>query len=593
MGADHLRLAVAGDRPRVDDLRAGGRVDPRDAVLQPQVDRRHVLAGPGLHDVEDRLLAGGHHHAGRLAAHRQLDHLPLERPVEVPLAVGLVLEVPRQLARVGVQRQRGVEVQRVVVDAFEADRIAQRAGVVRVARTEERQVVLRVVAAGNPDRAAVAVLVGQAVPGVAPGRVGRRDGVEPPALLAGLRVEADDEVAAARAAGGAHHHRAARHQRAAGQAHALAGADYLRLPFHRAGPDVERHHVQVRGRQVQPLAVDGHAALEARRDVARQAAGVLPEQVSAGGVERVHLVAEAVHEQHAVVHDWGRLARPGRQRPRPRGAQAADVGGRDLPQRAVARRVVGAPPQQPVAVVRILQHGVGHRTDAVEGVAPHGNRRQDDAGRQPAAAGSPARRQRRHGRWVCRQRLRAGLDAVLLQQEGDQVGVGLVAERVRAVLRHRRRRLGEQRLHGARVPLRAEGGAAQRRRERAVVQVLAVAACAVLPVGGQSGIGLLGGVLRRRALRLLRRGRPRGQDRAAEERCRCRGYRSGGRGRTPRSHERPAFRKPAPGAGSPARQPDYMASRVASLDGGCAATPSPRTLARKAGYDGQHRGGSR
>ena len=104
--AHHLRLAVAGDRPRVDDLRAGGRVDAGDAVLQPEVDRRHVLAGPGLDDVEDRLLAGGHHHAGRLAAHRQLDHLPLERPVEVPLAVGLVLEVPRQLARVGVQRQR-------------------------------------------------------------------------------------------------------------------------------------------------------------------------------------------------------------------------------------------------------------------------------------------------------------------------------------------------------------------------------------------------------------------------------------------------------------------------------------------------------
>ena len=101
--ANHLRLPVSGHEARIDDLLAGLRIDRRDDVLQPEVDRRQVLAGLRVDDVEDHLLAGGHHDALHVAVHRQLHHLPFERPVEIPLAVRLMLKMPGELAGVGIQ----------------------------------------------------------------------------------------------------------------------------------------------------------------------------------------------------------------------------------------------------------------------------------------------------------------------------------------------------------------------------------------------------------------------------------------------------------------------------------------------------------
>ena len=71
-----------------------------------------------------------------LAVDRQPNQLPLERPVEIPLIVGMVLEVPHQLAGIGIDRQRRIGVERVVGHARRADRLHQRAGVVGVAGAE-------------------------------------------------------------------------------------------------------------------------------------------------------------------------------------------------------------------------------------------------------------------------------------------------------------------------------------------------------------------------------------------------------------------------------------------------------------------------
>jgi hypothetical protein len=65
-------------------------------ILNAEIDRESVLARVGLDSVEDRLLAASGHQ--RFAVGRRLEQHSAKRPVVVPLIVGLVLEIPRQLA---------------------------------------------------------------------------------------------------------------------------------------------------------------------------------------------------------------------------------------------------------------------------------------------------------------------------------------------------------------------------------------------------------------------------------------------------------------------------------------------------------------
>src|SRR5512138_748167 len=94
MRADELRLAVAGHEFRVDDLVAGPRIDRLYEVCETEVHREHILPGVRFHCVEDRLLAASDDDSLVPAADRQLHHVPLERPVEIPLIVRLMLEEP-------------------------------------------------------------------------------------------------------------------------------------------------------------------------------------------------------------------------------------------------------------------------------------------------------------------------------------------------------------------------------------------------------------------------------------------------------------------------------------------------------------------
>ena len=103
------------------------------------------------------------------AVQREINQLALEGPVEIPLIVGHVLEMPDQLAGVGIERQRGVGVQAIVVNAGLLRRMHQRAGVVSLRRSEEDQVQRGIIAAGGPNRRAAALFERQAVPTVAAG----------------------------------------------------------------------------------------------------------------------------------------------------------------------------------------------------------------------------------------------------------------------------------------------------------------------------------------------------------------------------------------------------------------------------------------
>ena len=87
--------------------------------------------------------------------------------------------------------------------------------------------------------------------------------------------------------------------------------------------------------------------------------GGTPEQVAAGGVERVHDVAGAGEEHHALVHDRGGLLRARLHRPRPGQLELPDVVAVDLIQRAVPPSVAGPPPVQPALGRRIGQQRVG------------------------------------------------------------------------------------------------------------------------------------------------------------------------------------------------------------------------------------------
>ena len=124
-----------------------------------------------------------------------------------------------------------------------------------------------------------------------------------------------------------------------------------RIPQQIAGEAVERHDVRVVGDQEQPIACDGGAAVDARGGVSREAlrprARVPPKLTARARIERDAFVHVGdVH--HALDHQ-----RRGLQSTRaadvvdPRGRQAADVGGVDLIEFAMAVAadiaVVGGP----------------------------------------------------------------------------------------------------------------------------------------------------------------------------------------------------------------------------------------------------------
>src|SRR5262249_18022050 len=119
---------------------------------------------------------------------------------------------------------------------------------IRLTGAVEHEILLRIVGARDPGRAAVARLHRQAVPGVEVGIARLRDGVHTPFLGTGLGIVTGDEAATGlriAAAGHALHDRAVGHEWAAGVAPALAPVGGRVIPSDLAGLHVERDQVRV------------------------------------------------------------------------------------------------------------------------------------------------------------------------------------------------------------------------------------------------------------------------------------------------------------------------------------------------------------
>ena len=162
------------------------------------------------------------------------------------------------------------------------------------------------------------------------------------------------------------------------------------VPHQPARARVQRDEVGVVGRAEDQVAVDRHVALDAAPGVAargrrplrqarnvrlltaaaasghrrgrRRARPVFPDQRAGCRIERLDDAARVGQVHHAVVDERRRLLRARVvHRPRPGQLQLPDVLARDLVQRTVAPRVVGAPPVQPLARRRVAEHRLGDR----------------------------------------------------------------------------------------------------------------------------------------------------------------------------------------------------------------------------------------
>ena len=97
----------------------------------------------------------------------------------------------------------------------------------------------------------------------------------------------------------------------------------------------------------------------------------LPDEVARCRVDRLDAGrAREIHD--AVVHERRRLVGARHHRPRPRKLQLADVGARDLVERAVSPRVLRAPPVEPVCGIRIPQHLFGDELEIPDLCLRHG-----------------------------------------------------------------------------------------------------------------------------------------------------------------------------------------------------------------------------
>ena len=252
--------------------------------------------------------------------------------------------MPAQLSRVGVERddRRGVQ-----VVAFALEAVVVGAG---VARAPEREIEIRIVRAGHPDRSAAVLprlLIGAAPRAeAAVGRTGGR--VEAPDLFARLHVVRVDEAAdAVLRAGDADDHLVFHHERRRCPAVALLEVDHRRVPLDRAGLAAEGDNVRVERRLEEPIAEHAEAAIDetaTRDEAARQIAFVAPDLPARARIDRPSGVERPGHVHHAVEHERRRLELAERVGLKlPCRHEATHVRRRDLRQRTVTPvRVVAA-----------------------------------------------------------------------------------------------------------------------------------------------------------------------------------------------------------------------------------------------------------
>jgi hypothetical protein len=249
--------------------------------------------------------------------------------------------------------------------------------------------------------------------------------------------------------------------------------------------------VGVRRRHVQSVPIERETAFDGRRAATRQPPRVLPEEIAGRRIDGLHLVAEAVHEHHPVVHERRCFIGAVRQRPTPGETQIGHVLTIDLRERAEAH-VVGRPaPRQPVPVGGVREHTVGDARDPIQRVQPRRGRWNGHAGRQAAARTARGSRDGRAAkdRGVNRQLTVGGRHAVLLRQIGQNLRPYRVVETVWRRRRHAQHVLvqGVERLASEAQP---ELHAFERRRELAVVEIGAMTGRAGSFVGRSTLRGL-------------------------------------------------------------------------------------------------------
>src|SRR5678815_2424179 len=145
-----------------------------DGFLVPE-----VLPGFAIELPEDAVLADGKDEISSTA----VDQHALEHDIEIQRLCGSMLEVPRLLAGVHIDRKGGAAEERVI---FRTPRQGHpRLG---LRGSPVRQIQHGIIAARNPHLASDAHLVRQVAPGVAAFLAGHGRGVEPPGFLSGRRV---------------------------------------------------------------------------------------------------------------------------------------------------------------------------------------------------------------------------------------------------------------------------------------------------------------------------------------------------------------------------------------------------------------------
>src|SRR2546426_5904808 len=272
--------------------------------------------------------------------------------VVIPRVVLVVLEVALDRAGRYVERDRrcGVE---VVAWTIVADRRSSVAG------SKERQVGFRIIIASDPHGSASRFPLIAIRPRFAAALSGRRNGISPPQLLAGIEVEgrneaADSELSSRRT----HHDFAAGHQRS--QRDVIAGF----VIRDRSGPDflsgscIESNEDGFAGRVINLVAIERNATIRLVRhgSSGRPRSPVSPEYIAAPGVDGDDLIVRRGHEHRSVIHNRSSLvnSRLGG-RKHPYWPQPRDIRWCDLVQRAITPAVIRAPDHQPVLGFGILE----------------------------------------------------------------------------------------------------------------------------------------------------------------------------------------------------------------------------------------------
>ncbi len=292
-----------------------------------------------------------------------------------------MLVVPGELARVGIEGDCRVRVQRIVVrQVLTVARDQQRADVVGVAGPEIDQIQIRIVAADRPDSGTEALLHRGAVPTVAAGLPRTRDRVEAPLLGARLCIQPDDPIATAciDTQADTDDHLAVGDQRAAryvevgaidqAGAHSLLGGHDCVVPAHGAGLHVQRDDVAIRSRGIELVPIDReslHSSFAPVFQRLRKRSDVTPQNTAVAGVDGFDGVG-ALYEQHSVVDQGRGFVGTRWQSQCPSDAETADGRLVDLLQRAVALGGVHTAPHEPVGRRGASQQLIGHRCELAQ-----------------------------------------------------------------------------------------------------------------------------------------------------------------------------------------------------------------------------------